>query len=62
MLMKQVGTVYMYIYIVYIAVLYFYIFFTVEEAEAAFAMPELMYNLNLLVDMTEREIVQIDKE
>ncbi|XP_031564669.1 tuftelin-interacting protein 11-like [Actinia tenebrosa] len=35
---------------------------TVEEAEAAFAMPELMYNLNLLVDMTETEIVQIDKE
>ncbi|KAK3740880.1 hypothetical protein QZH41_003480 [Actinostola sp. cb2023] len=34
---------------------------TVEEADAAFSMPELTYNLNLLVDMTEQDIIQTDK-
>ncbi|PFX30515.1 Tuftelin-interacting protein 11 [Stylophora pistillata] len=35
---------------------------SVRDAEAAFAMPELTYNLNLLIDMAETDIVQTDRQ
>ena len=33
-----------------------------EKDERAFSMPELEYNLNLLLDLSESEIVQADKQ
>lgn len=36
--------------------------FPVHDAEAAFAMPELTYNLNLLIDMAETDIIQTDRQ
>ena len=36
--------------------------FPVRDAEAAFSMPELTYNLNLLIDMAETDIIQTDRE
>lgn len=35
---------------------------SVRDAEAVFAMPELTYNLNLLIDMAETDIVQTDRQ
>lgn len=35
---------------------------SVRDAEAAFSMPELTYNLNLLIDMAETDIIQTDRE
>ena len=32
----------------------------IEEGKQAFDLPELVYNLNLLVDLAESEIIQID--
>jgi len=34
----------------------------VTDRKSAFGMPELMHNLNLLVDMCEDDIVQNDKK
>lgn len=36
--------------------------FPVRDAEAAFSMPELTYNLNLLIDMAETDIIQTDRQ
>lgn len=35
---------------------------SVRDAEAAFSMPELTYNLNLLIDMAESDIIQTDRQ
>ncbi|RMX42264.1 hypothetical protein pdam_00009851 [Pocillopora damicornis] len=35
---------------------------SVRDAEAAFSMPELTYNLNLLIDMAETDIIQTDRQ
>lgn len=34
----------------------------IEEGKQAFDLPELVYNLNLLVDLAESEIIQIDRQ
>ena len=34
----------------------------VRDTEAAFSMPELTYNLNLLIDMAETDIIQADRQ
>ncbi|XP_020609353.1 tuftelin-interacting protein 11-like [Orbicella faveolata] len=34
----------------------------VRDAEASFSMPELTYNLNLLIDMAETDIIQTDRQ
>lgn len=34
----------------------------VGDAEASFSMPELTYNLNLLIDMAETDIIQTDRQ
>lgn len=36
--------------------------FSVRDAEASFSMPELTYNLNLLIDMAETDIIQTDRQ
>lgn len=36
--------------------------FTVRDSEAAFAMPELTYNLNLLIELAETDIIQTDRQ
>ena len=36
--------------------------FPVRDAEAAFSMPELTYNLNLLIDLAETDIIQTDRQ
>ena len=33
-----------------------------QDKAAAFSMPELMHNLNILVDMSEEDIIQNDRK
>lgn len=35
---------------------------SVRDSEAAFAMPELTYNLNLLIELAETDIIQTDRQ
>lgn len=40
----------------------YWLLVSVRDTEAAFSMPELTYNLNLLIDMAETDIIQADRQ